>query len=1233
MTKLSRPKSQYVHMQFPSATAEEWASEMLKSSVYAHIESFNIFVRDILPKMPAFIPDVYFTWTNQRISAADEAGDETTTSTKGQLVRMWVENLTLGKPVRVDDTVQPLIFPADCREGHHTYSAPVTATICAQVMNDSAGPMRIETLLGHVPVMVGSLACNLHGMSPSQLVVRKEDPDERGGYFVINGNEKVVRLLIQPKSNHILAVTRGAFQNRGPLYSKFATQMRCMRDDLTTQTISLHYRKDGTCWLRFSYMKNEYLLPMVLVLHALHDSSDLFIFQQLVDGEPTESFVTERVVAMLDLHAHEYPHVIDQDSALAHLAEAFGVVLPEGRLTEVEVAGASRFTQRELGAMLIRRMFFVHTESGWEKFQTLVLMFRKLVAMVSGKIRPDNPDAMDAHDVLTPGQLYGGVVKESVHGIMERLAGALSKKSRQMATRSDNVPPLTGAFIKLQLASVTDLTRKMEFFMATGNLQSRTGLDLQQTSGFTIIADKLNAFRYMSHFRSVHRGAYFTEMKTTTVRKLLPETWGFLCPVHTPDGSPCGLLTHLSAQCRPVVEPIDKGLVEQIEKGLIGFGMISTESVSFYRNSDLKGAPEESSTKKRIVEVTEGTAPVVAGSRYVWVAIDGRPVGRIIAPLLGQVTEDLRTLKRKNGWRIEIASCKVGEAGGNLFPGLLVFTGPSRFTRPIQCLSDNQEEWIGPMEQRHMAIAASEKDIRNMEETKMAAASWDPSTLVPEQFPITYTHKETSVTSFLSILASLTPFSNHNQSPRNMYQCQMLKQTMAIPYLNHVHRTDNKVYRITYPQAPVVRTSQFSSTNFDTKPNGTNAIVAVIAHSGYDMEDALIINKHSYERGFKHASVFKTKVIETMPDRSGSSKFRKIKLTNENDLDPNWKPVEGLQADGLPPIGLQLSEGDAVCCTFDSDANAKKTEKHKDGEQCWVEQVNLIGGGGVEEGPNGMKDNHVRVSMKLRIPRNPVVGDKFASRHGQKGVMAFLWPQEDMPFMAGGFSPDILFNPHGFPSRMTIGMLIESIAGKAAVVKGKPTVDSTTFRDYDDGKSAHEYFGQQLRQCGYEYLGTEEMYSGVHGTMMTANIFVGVIYYQRLRHMVLDKAQVRATGPIDPLTRQPVKGRKRHGGIRFGEMERDSLLSHGVSFLLRDRLLRCSDAYSDSACRSCGTILSHVPNKEDPDAPPVCIACGDDCVDVPIPFVFRYLCAELASMNIAVKLELEETNKDSIDVL
>jgi DNA-directed RNA polymerase I subunit RPA2 len=1206
-------KSQYGHMQFPSSTAEEWASEMLKGSVFAHIESFNTFTRQILPNLPTYIPDVYFTWSKDKLRDddvdMDDASGLTSTAVTGQLVRLWVESISLGKPVRGDDSVHPLILPADCREGHQTYAAPVTAVICAQVMDDGSSAIRIESIIGMAPIMVGSAACNLHNLSPSQLVARKEDPDERGGYFIINGNEKVCRLLIQPKTNHILAVTRSAFQNRGPLYSKFATQMRCLRPDLTTQTVSLHYRKDGTCWLRFSYLKSEYLLPMVLILHALCEVSDLFIFQQLVDGEPTESFVTERVVAMMDLHAHEYPHVLDRESALAHLGEVFGVVLPEGRLVQ-----NGYMTKKDLGALLIKRMFFVHTENNWEKFQTLVLMFRKLVAVVSGRIRPDNPDAFDCHDVMTPGQLYGGVMKESVHGIIERLAAALAKKSRMMAIKNNSVPRLDSATVKVQLSAVSDLSRKLEYFMATGNLQSRTGLDLQQTSGFTIIADKLNAFRYMSHFRSVHRGAYFAEMKTTTVRKLLPETWGFLCPVHTPDGSPCGLLTHLSALCRPVVHPIDRTLVDTIHAALISAGMVSTESISVYRN-------------KSLIEMTESTGPVLAGSRYIWVTIDGRPVGRVLAPLLESVAGHLREMKRNNGWQVEIVCCRIGEAAGDLFPGLSIFTGPCRFSRPVICLVDNKQEWIGPTEQRHMTIAASDKDVANMADQNAGL-----NTSVPEQLPVDFTHKETSVTAFLSLIASLTPFSNHNQSPRNMYQCQMLKQTMAIPYLNHVHRTDNKVYRITYPQAPVVRTSQFSATNFDTKPNGTNAVVAVIAHSGYDMEDALIINKQSYERGFKHASVFKTKVIETASDKMSRGN-KMVKLTNTNPADANWEAVVGLQADGLPPLGKKMTEGNAIACLFDVDANKKKIEKFKDGEDCWIEQINLVGGGGTEEGPNGLKDGQVRVSIKMRIPRNPVVGDKFASRHGQKGVMGFLWPQEDMPFMAGGFSPDILFNPHGFPSRMTIGMLIESIAGKAAVVKGQATVDATTFRNYPDGKNAHEYFGEQLRSCGYEYLGTEEMYSGVHGTLMTCNIFVGVIYYQRLRHMVLDKAQVRATGPIDPLTRQPVKGRKRHGGIRFGEMERDSLLSHGVSFLLRDRLLRCSDAYTDSACQSCGTILTNVPNKAEPDTAPVCIACGSDCVSVPIPFVFRYLCAELASMNIGVKLELEDNNKDSMNVL
>jgi len=331
-----------------------------------------------------------------------------------------------------------------------------------------------------------------------------------------------------------------------------------------------------------------------------------------------------------------------------------------------------------------------------------------------------------------------------------------------------------------------------------------------------------------------------------------------------------------------------------------------------------------------------------------------------------------------------------------------------------------------------------------------------------------------------------------------------------------------------------------------------------------------------------------------------------------------------------------------------------------------------------------------RVLLKLRCNRNPIVGDKFSSRHGQKGILSRLWPHEDMPFTESGLVPDILFNPHGFPSRMTIGMLIESVAGKVAAIHGTPKQDGTPFRRFpkvrmnkpwldnggmrglltdkakpimkavegffirpgkmggqkrpgvpldeedkgDEWDDSIDYFGKALTQAGFEYYGTEPMYSGLFGGLMEADIFIGIVYYQRLRHMVSDKAQVRATGPVDMNTRQPVKGRKRHGGIRLGEMERDSLIAHGAAFCLHDRLMHCSDEHKTYVCPSCGSFTSPVMPLRVSEMErhglksaalrpvPRCQACKVPCRLVALPFVLRYLCAELAAINVHVKLDL-----------
>jgi len=327
-----------------------------------------------------------------------------------------------------------------------------------------------------------------------------------------------------------------------------------------------------------------------------------------------------------------------------------------------------------------------------------------------------------------------------------------------------------------------------------------------------------------------------------------------------------------------------------------------------------------------------------------------------------------------------------------------------------------------------------------------------------------------------------------------------------------------------------------------------------------------------------------------------------------------------LGADGFPAIGQTLQQGDPLCAFVDESTGRHGVKRHKSSENATVEEVRLLGG----EGANALCE---KATIKLRINRNPIPGDKFSSRHGQKGVMSRLWPAEDMPFTESGLTPDILFNPHGFPSRMTIGMLLESMAGKAGASHGVAQ-DGTPFR-FSEKHRAVDYFGEQLRTAGFAYHGTETMYSGIYGTEMDVQIFVGVVYYQRLRHMVSDKDQVRAKGPIQPLTRQPIHGRKVHGGIRLGEMERDALLAHGTSFILQERLLHCSDEAKALVCGRCGSLLA--PMMQPPDGgggrgQAQCRSCGEGKGEVDvitIPYVFQYLTNELAAMNIRTQVALK----------
>jgi len=279
------------------------------------------------------------------------------------------------------------------------------------------------------------------------------------------------------------------------------------------------------------------------------------------------------------------------------------------------------------------------------------------------------------------------------------------------------------------------------------------------------------------------------------------------------------------------------------------------------------------------------------------------------------------------------------------------------------------------------------------------------------------------------------------------------------------------------------------------------------------------------------------------------------------------------------------------------------------GEKAYVESVRVLQS---FAGPN-MRDLHCtcdkprKAAIKLRYPRNPVIGDKFSSRHGQKGVTSRLFPQEDMPFTESGITPDCIINPCAFPSRMTIGMLVETMAGKSGALHGL-WQDCSSFK-HDEKHPAGDFFGQQLVKSGYSYYGTERLYSGVTGREFEAEIYIGIVYYQRLVHQVKDKFQVRSIGPVNEITQQPLQGRKRGGGIRLGEMERDSLIAHGTSMLIQDRLFNCSDRSLHYICPKCGSIFSPVARPDRRSA--ICRACGYgvDAQPIYVPYVLRYLTA------------------------
>jgi DNA-directed RNA polymerase subunit B'/DNA-directed RNA polymerase subunit B len=594
--------------------------------------------------------------------------------------------------------------------------------------------------------------------------------------------------------------------------------------------------------------------------------------------------------------------------------------------------------------------------------------------------------------------------------------------------------------------------------------------------------------------------------------------------------------------------------------------------------------------------------------------INGELLGYCEDPV--NFTQEMRQ-KRRNGEISHEMNITYYEDNNEIY----IFNDPGRARRPL-IIVENGEPLL---KQEHMNKVANGKlkwdDLINnglieyldAEEEENSYIAMTLADLSPENDE--HTHLEIDPATMLGICAGIIPFSDHNSSPRNTMEAGMTKQALGLYVSNYALRTDTRAHLLHHPQTPIVKTRIIDSTNYDLRPSGQNFVVALMSYEGYNMEDAMVINKGSLERGLARSSFFRA--YDTSEKRYAGGQVDKFEVPDKNIKGyRSEEAYRNLDEDGVVNPESYVESGDVLIGktspprfleeNFESSVSDRRRETSvtvRHGEKGIVDAVLL------SETVEGSRLAKIRV----RDTRQPEFGDKFASRHGQKGVVGLILSPEDVPFTEFGVVPDLIVNPHAIPSRMSIGQVLEMVAGKAGCLEGE-RVDATPFN-----QTLEDEIKQQLIDNGFESAGCESLYSGVTGERIDAEIFVGVAYYQKLHHMTTDKVYARSRGPVQVLTRQPTEGRAREGGLRFGEMERDCLIAHGAALTLKERLLDESDKYEAIVCENCGMLAVFDKNRNKK----YCPICGDvETYPVEISYAFKLLLDELKSLCIFPKLKL-----------
>ncbi|KAF8642935.1 hypothetical protein AX16_009323 [Volvariella volvacea WC 439] len=1002
--------------------------------------------------------------------------------------------------------------------------------------------------IGRLPIMLRSNKCVLTCKSEAELARMAECPLDPGGYFVVKGTEKVILVQEQLSKNRIIVETDPA---------KGIVQASCTSSThggLKSKTYVV--TKKGKIYLRHNSIHED--VPIVIALKALGLQSDKEIL--LLTAGNTEAYKT---VFSANLEDAAKMGIFTQHQAL----EWIGARVKINR----RVMGPRRPAWEE-ALEALATIVLAHVPVNGLDFRSKAIfvatMTRRVLMAMDDEKMVDDRDYVGNKRLELAGQLLALLFEDLFKTYNSNIKANIDKVLKKPSRTSE-----FDAYRTMQLYG-DQITSGFVRAISTGNWSLKRFK--MERAGVTHVLSRLSFISALGMMTRIS-SQFEKTRKVSGPRALQPSQWGMLCPSDTPEGEACGLVKNLALMTHITTDVEEEPIIKLAY-------MLGVEDIS----------------------LTTGTE--IYGPHTYVVNVNGTIIGLTRHP--ARFVEQLRKLRRARRISEFVSvytnhhqhAVHIACDGGRICrPMIIVENGRPRVTSEHVALLKKGVVTFDDFLRKGLVEYL---DVNEENDTYIAL--YEPD-IVP-----TTTHLEIEPFTLLGAVAGLIPYPHHNQSPRNTYQCAMGKQAIGAIGYNQLNRIDTLLYLSVYPQQPMVKTKTIELIGYDKLPAGQNATVAVMSYSGYDIEDALILNKASLDRGYGRCQVLRknTTLIRTYPNGT----FDRLADAPLDESGVTAKKYDIIQTDGLAGVGERVDPGD-VYVNKQMPANANDNSftgqaatapykntplTYKSPVSGYIDKVMI----------SDTENEQTLIKVLIRQTRRPELGDKFSSRHGQKGVCGLIVNQEDMPFNDQGISPDTIMNPHGFPSRMTVGKMIELLAGKAGVLCGKLQY-GTAF-----GGSKVEDMSRILIEHGFSYAGKDMLTSGITGEPMEAYVYFGPIYYQKLKHMVMDKMHARARGPRATLTRQPTEGRSREGGLRLGEMERDCLIGYGATQLLLERLMISSDQFEVNACQECGLMGYNG----------WCTYCKSSkkMAQLTIPYAAKLLFQELMAMNVVPRLVLDD---------